>query len=92
MLKFENLANVGDVVRGYDFRGMKEAYIQGTVIAKGAIQLDNGVYMYDGYTIRVEEDGAEWGRDGDIAYIPFETSLDYDGRVELICEVTPETV
>jgi hypothetical protein len=84
MLKYENLAEVGAVIRGYDFRGMKDAYIEGRVIAKGAIQLDNGVYMYDGYTIIVETDGADFGREGEIAYIPFETSIDYDGRVELI--------
>lgn len=85
MLKYENLAEVGAVIRGYDFYGNREAYIQGKVLAKGAIQLDNGMYMYDGYTIMVEEDGTNWGREGDIAYIPFETSMmEYDGRVELI--------
>jgi len=84
MLKYENLANVGDVIRGYDFMGNKDAYLEGKVIAKGAIHTPNGQYMYDAYTIIVEKDGAEWGREGDEAYIPFETSMDYGGRVELI--------
>lgn len=85
MLKFENLANVGDVIRGYDFMGMKDAYIQGTVTAKGSIYHPvEGFYMYEAYTIMVDKDGAGFGREGDTAYIPFETSMEYDGRVELI--------
>jgi hypothetical protein len=85
MLKYENLANVGDVIRAYDFMGSKGAYLEGRVIAKGAITHPNdGRYLYEGYTIMVETDGAEFGRENDEAYIPFETSMDYDGRVELI--------
>lgn len=85
MLKYENLAEVGMVIRGYDFRGTKGAYIEGKVIAKGAItHPENGMYLFEGYTIKVETDGAEFGREGEEAYIPFETSMDYDGRVELI--------
>ena len=84
MLKYENLAEVGAVIRGYDFRGSKDAYIEGRVIAKGEVRDLNGNYHFDGYTIIVEKDGAEFGREGDEACIPFETSNDYDGRVELI--------
>ena len=84
MLKFEKLANVGDTIRAYDFQGNREAFIQGRVIAKGAIHTPNGVYMYDGYSIQIEKDGADWDREGDVGYVPFETSLDYDGRVELV--------
>jgi hypothetical protein len=90
-LKFQNLASVGDVVRGYDFRDNKDAYIEGRVIAKGEVVI-RGMYMYDAYTIVVEKDGAEFGREGETMCIPFEVGVDYDGRVELICEVTPETV
>ena len=43
-----------------------------------------GCRCSEGYTIKVETDGAEFGREGEEAYIPFETSMDYDGRVELI--------
>ena len=84
MLKYENLAEVGMVIRGYDFRGSKGAYLEGKVIAKGAVHNPSGQYMFEAYTIMVETDGAEFGREGDEAYIPFETSMDYDGRVELI--------
>jgi len=84
MLKYENLAEVGMVIRGYDFRGSKDTYIEGKVVAKGEVYDLNGHYHFDGYTIIVEKDGAEFGREGDEACIPFETSIDYDGRVELI--------
>jgi hypothetical protein len=84
MLKYENLANIGDVIRGYDFMGSRDAYIEGTVIAKGAVHNPSGQYMFEAYTIMIEKDGAEFGREGDEGYIPFETSMDYDGRVELI--------
>ena len=85
MLKYQNLAEVGDVIRAYDFFGTKGAYIQGTVTAKGPIKNEDGAYMlFDGYTINIEEDGADFGREGDIGYIPFETSMDYDERVEIV--------
>ena len=85
MLKYENLAEVGAIIRGYDFMGTKGAYIEGTVLAKGDINdPKTGAMLFRGYTIMVEKDGAEFGREGEEAYIPFETSMDYDGRVELI--------
>ena len=84
MLKYENLANVGDVIRGYDFMGNKEAFIEGRVLAKGAVHTPSGQYMFEAYTIMIEKDGADWDREDDEGYIPFETSMDYDGRVELI--------
>jgi len=92
MLKYENLAEVGMIIRGYDFRGSKGAYLEGKVIAKGEVCDAKGRYIFSGYTIMVETDGAEFGREGDEAYIPFETSMDYDGRVEVIdtCDNDPE--
>ena len=79
MLKFESLANVGDTIRSYDFQGNREAYIQGMVIEKG--WMPNGAL---GFTIQIEVDGANWGREGDTGYVAYETSLEYDGRVELV--------
>ena len=78
MLKFESLANVGDIIRSYDFQGNRDAYIQGKVIEKG--WMPNGAL---GYTIQIDVDGADFGREGDVGYVAFETSLDYDGRVEI---------
>ena len=80
MLKFENLANVGQVIRSYDFYGNKEAFIEGKIVEKG--WMPNGAL---GYTIEIMKDGADFGRVGDIGYVAFETSfLEYDDRVELI--------
>lgn len=86
MLKFENLAQVGDRIRSYDFIGNKEAFIEGVVVAKGQITHPTlGYNMYEGYTIKIETDGAGFGREGDEGYVPFETSmLEYDERVELV--------
>ena len=88
MLKFEALAQVGDVIRSYDFRGMDE-HIQGTVIAKGWIKHPvHGFDMYKGYTIRIEKDTmGEGSRVGDEGYVPFETDfMEYDSRIELVKE------
>jgi len=86
MLKFEKLANIGDRIRAYDFMGNREAFIEGKVVAKGAIYHPSNpdMYMYDAYTIIADKDGAGFGREGLEMYIGFETSMDYDGRVELV--------
>ena len=85
MLKYENLAGVGDRVRAYDFRGGKDYYIEGVVMSKGAIQTPTGQYMYEGYTISIDVDTMPGGtRRGDVGYVPFETTLDYDDRIELV--------
>ena len=81
MLKYQNLAKVGDVIRAYDFMGNREAYIEGTIIDKG--WMPNGAL---GYTIQIEKDGVQdsFKREGDVGYVAFETGfLEYDQRVEL---------
>ena len=90
MFKYENLAQVGDVIRSYDFRG-RDAHIEGTVIAKGWIcHPTTGVELYKGYTVRCTKDTMDAGyysnRLHDLVYVPFESTLDYDGRVELVKE------
>jgi len=76
MLKYQGVYTVGDVIRAYDFRGNTDAYIQGTVLAVG--DMPNGCL---GYTIQIEKDGADFGREGDVGYVAYETTLDYDGRI-----------
>ena len=85
MLKFEALANIGDTIRAYDFRG-DDAHIEGTVVAKGWIKHPvYGTEMYKGYTILIEKDTMDEGdRVGDEGYVPFESTFDYDTRVELV--------
>lgn len=82
---YKDLANVGDTIRAYDFRGTKLAYIEGVVTKKGTItHPTRGYDIFDGYTINVTKDAAEFGRENDEGYVPFKTSMDYPGRVELI--------
>ena len=84
MLKYQNLAGVGDRIRAYDFRGGKDYYIEGVVVAKGQIRSPEGGYMlYEGYTISIDVDTLG-SREGDVGYVPFETTMDYDERIELV--------
>lgn len=98
MLKFAEFANVGDVIKAYDFKPMEgrpDCFMTGIVTAKGPIYVDRdfgdgvirNVYMYDGYTIKIigaDEDTRE-ARIGDTGYVPFEVDfMEYDGRIELV--------
>ena len=88
MFKHEATAQVGDVIRAYDFKGQPQ-YIQGTVVDKGMIcHPVHGFEMYAGYTIQITKDTLGTGsRVGDTGYVPFETSfMEYDSRVELVKE------
>ena len=91
MLKFAETAQVGDKILAYDFEPMftrDDRFIIGTVVAKGPIHafvadLGREVYLYDGYTIEITGASRETdSRIGDTGYVPFETMMDYDGRVE----------
>ena len=88
MLKFENLANLGETIKSYDFRGMDDRYIVGKIVDKGMIKHPvHGFEMYAGYTIEITEDSGEFegGRVGDVGYVPFETDfMEYDNRVEVV--------
>ena len=99
MLKFENTANVGDMIRAYDFEPMPDrpdSYLVGEVIEKGPIYAkhhytdDRKVYMCDGYTVFVKDSVTgsvehDMQRVGRIMYVPFEMSMtDFDNRVEVI--------
>ena len=88
MFKHEATAQVGDVIRAYDFQGMPE-HIEGVVVDKGMIRHpQHGYEMYAGYTIAITKDTLGKGsRVGDTGYVPFETSfMEYDSRVELVKE------
>lgn len=98
MLKFEALANIGDVIKAYDFmpfEGRPDVYMVGKVIAKGDIYVDRdfgdgvvrNVYLCKGYTVEIidADDDTREERVGDIGYVPFEvTMLEYDGRIERV--------
>ncbi len=90
MLKFAELANIGDVIRAYDFKPMEGRpvmYMTGRVIAKGPVKHpEYGVVMFHGYTIEIidsDEDSKE--RIGDTGYVPFEVDfMEYDDRVKVV--------
>jgi len=86
MLKFEGIAKVGEIIKAYDFAGYTDSYITGRVVDKGdVLHPATGALLYRGYTIEVMSDsGDKEDRYGDIGYVPFETSFDHDGRVELV--------
>ena len=99
MLKFENTANVGDVIKAYDFEPMSDrpdSYLLGEVLEKGPIYAkphytaEREVYMCDGYTVFVKDSvtgslNHDIERVGRIMYVPFEMAMsDFDGRVEVV--------
>jgi len=88
MLKFENPAEVGDLIRAYDFEPMPDrpdTYVTGWVKEKGAIFVEiDGVerYICHGYKILCQycTNGA---REGITIYVPFEMGFgDFDTRIE----------
>lgn len=101
MLKFENVAEVGQTIKAYDFQPMPDrpdSYLVGEVLEKGAIYAKphytapRKVYMCHGYTVFVRDSVTgsvdhDIQRVGRIMYVPFEMSMsDFDNRVEVISE------
>jgi hypothetical protein len=90
VLKFENLANVGDVIKAYDFMPVSDRpdmFMTGRVLEKGMIKHPvDGYEMFAGYTIEIIGMGEENRYEiGEIAYVPYEVSMiEYDERVELV--------
>lgn len=89
MLKYENTAEIGDVIKAYDYEPMEgrpSRFIVGRVIKKGdVVHPEYGVSMFKGFHIEITDaDRNDDSRIGDIGYVPFETTFDYDGRVEVL--------
>lgn len=93
MLKFANVAKVGQIIRSYDFKpmyGRPDCFVEGRVLG---FSNETG---YDSIKIRVlvdEFDGKrfeEMGRGsrvGEIIYVPLEVSfMEYDARVVNLSE------
>lgn len=87
MLRYEDTAQVGDTIRAEDFEplpGRPICYVEGVILEKGFT--DEG---YKAYTIRctAEEphrEASEYSRVGDLVYVPFQMSMDWDGRVRKV--------
>ena len=82
MLKYANVAKVGDYIRAYDFKPLKgrdDCFVEGRVV-----RVDNK--GFDCYIIEVTKDswaeGDDRGRVGQEVLVPFQVSfMEYDGRV-----------
>lgn len=85
MMKFENTANVGDLIKAYDFKpreGRPDYYLIGEVIDKGVTKAD-----FTGYTVKVLESPQHKARVGLEMYIPYEIPFEcdeWDTRIERI--------
>lgn len=89
MLKYENTAEIGDVIKAFDFEpieGRHDHFIVGRVIKKGdVIHPEHGFSLFKGFHIEITgADEDDDPRIGDIGYVPFETTFDYDGRVQVV--------
>ena len=84
-LKYENTAQIGDTIKAFDFEpmpGRRDRYVEGVVVEKGTFG-----YGYKAYLIECTVDVAFAGdhnRVGEQVIVPFESDLDYDGRVSLV--------
>ena len=82
MLKFENVAEVGDSIKAYDFQpidGRPDRFLVGTVTSKGKTPLG-----FAGYTVTVTESSIP-NRVGEEMLVPFGMVFDeWDGRVSKV--------
>lgn len=88
MLKFENVASVGDIIRAYDFApcaGRDDAFIEGVVIDD-----NNTESGFKAFKVKVTADkfqkyetkASKRNRIGQYVFVPFETSfMEFDFRV-----------
>jgi hypothetical protein len=87
----ENTAEVGDLVKVYDFKPMSDRpsmYVVGRVVSKGFVDVmfdENGVPYgggFSGYTIKVYHDTMFDNGERDEIVTPFEAGfMDWDGRI-----------
>jgi len=93
-MKHQNVANIGDLIKAFDFDKShdQESFLSGIVIDKGQIYFEleypneiRKVLMGEGYAVKIiGGDSDSDYRKGDIAFVPFEKNSDYDERVSLI--------
>ena len=87
MLKFENIAQVGDVIRAYDFKpmfGRNDCYVEGKVVGiteqpgYRAFEIIACTDVFDGK----KKTGVRSSRIGKTVFVPLEVSfMEYDARV-----------
>lgn len=87
-LKFEGIANVGDTIRGYDFKpmvGRNDCYVEGTVegmtteTGYKAFKVTCTKDVFDGIENKRGEKGSRVGK---VVFVPMEVSfMEYDARI-----------
>jgi hypothetical protein len=86
MLKYANVAIVGDKIRAYDFEpipGRPDRFVEGVVSQVDTIQGADVFVIY----CTADSSPEQPGRVGMEMYIPHELGFDWDGRVQLVEEV-----
>ena len=88
--QFETAANIGDVIKAYDFEPrpeIGERYIVGLVLAKGFMP-EVGTH---GFTVEVKSQSYDNANDGDGIYsigqkifVPFKTLFDFPERITAV--------
>ena len=100
MLKFENVAKIGEFIKAMDFRpyeGRDDMFVIGKVIEKGQIFVDcafsgRKIPMYEGYTIECVYD-TEGDRVRREINVPFEVGMaDWDDRVQYVSEASARLI
>ena len=89
MLKFENIAKVGDVIRAYDFKpcqGRDDAFVEGVVESVNNTEMGFKAYKItvtaDKFIGDVETTASPDNRIGKIMFVPYEVDfMEYDFRV-----------
>ena len=91
MMKYENTAEIGDVIKAFDFEpmpGRGNCYVVGTVVSKGLTPNGYAAYGIE-VTSRMWDGKMSISGTGDMVYVPFETMMEdmfpgYDNRVTKI--------
>lgn len=83
MLKFAGKFEVGQVIRGYDFPGRTDCYIEGPVLEARYVRPHDGVHCYRIAITKQMFGGEDITKPNDEGYIPHGVSLfEYDTRIE----------
>jgi hypothetical protein len=87
-LKFDGIVKIGDKIRAYDFEPMEGR--GGPYFVEGIVEGTDESYTHGHYkffVVRCLVDSmaiGEHSRVGEIVFVPYETSFDYDNRVTVI--------
>ena len=77
-MNYANLADIGDSIKSYDFFG-RDDYIIGIVVGKDASSYD--VKVLESSTESEQFDKSRYGK---TYTVPFESIIEYEGRLQLV--------